>query len=395
MFRLNTLKKTQAILNQLQPKSRLRSQNSVRIVYQKLTDLGAFGYIDRGFINGYQAIGADVVVWDSRLNKPDLATILSVFRPTHFVGYLQEGGSERAPSAWLSQPFFALLREHKEQNGLFVAVRSNPSNIRDLFREVPFDFNQYPEAGVASFYLQPERPSNIERMVFSTGFVDLIRSPIAHHVYQTAFKNYLDLGLPILEEPHAADLVAYGAPEDDTTTKPTKNILFVGGCWPFKWHNMAPYIENLRREFGAQFSLYGKGWPASLSQGILPENKYHQTVANHRIHIALHEPSQVLDFPFAGNERVFKLLAMNCFVISDPNPLLKYHLTDGKEIVISESAPDMVSKINYFLGCPEEMQAIKQRGRQRVLKEHSYAFRAQRLLALSMRNSFDPISKYK
>ncbi len=384
-----------AIVRQLGLGQSLRSRSPVRVLYQVLTDKGAFGYIDRGFVNGYRLAGADVLVWDSRRNEPDLRRILAEFRPTHFIGYLQEGGSRRLPSAWLLAQFFPLLRSYKDRQGLFVAVRSNPSNIRQLFQNCPIDFSRFPEAGVSGFYLQAERPVEVERAVFDTGFVDLIRSPLAHHVYPTVFKNYLDLGLPLLEEPHAADIRAYPPGFRAEGIDNPSEILYVGGCWPFKWQNMAPYINALRLEFGERFVLYGRGWPDDLSRGVLAEELYNQVVADHAIQVALHEPSQVLDFPFAGNERIFKLLAMGCFVISDPNPLLDYHFRVGEEIVVAESPEDMVARIHQYLGHPDEMVAIGEAGQRRVLRDHTYQVRAQRLLTLSRQADFPAVMTYK
>ena len=377
------------LLSRRRHSENFKSTKSIRVIYQLYGDSGAFKYIDQGFINGYEAVGADVVAWNAKTNQPDIFKLLTQFKPTHFIGFMQE--PDREPSSWMMSDIFKALLKYKVDNHLYVAVRSNPSNLKNLFKNWSLDISKYPEAGVSSFYSQPERPTEVEEKLLASGFVDLIRSPICHKVYNICFKNYLDFGLRILEEPHAADSKVYK--KEKTISK--IDVLYVGGCWPFKWANMEPYITSLKKEFNERFKIFGRGWPDGDSEGILRESLYNKIVGSAKINIALHEPSQVLDFPFAGNERIFKLLAMKCFVISDPNPILEYHFDVGSNLILANTPKEMVEKCVYFLENYNEAEAIKESGYKKVISEHTYEFRAKRLLDTLNSGFSQQIIRYK
>ncbi len=347
-----------------------------RIIYQVSGVGGAFSYIDNGIMNGYRSVGAEVIAWDARSNIPDLRNVLKKYKPTVFLGNMQ--GPDRQPSTWITDGKLSLLRRYRFFHRLRVALRTLPSNMGELSRSWDIDFNEYRECGVSSFYMQPDRPLDAERALLESGFVDLLRSPLAHHTYSTCFKNFLSYGIPILEEPHAADLTEYSCVESEKVV----DVQYIGGCWPFKLRNMEPYVRAIRAQFGDRFRLFGKGWPEWCGNSALDDESFNKCVAEARVNLAFHEPTQVTSSPFSGNERIFKLLALGAYVISDANPLLRYHFDVGKHLDVASSPDRMVDAIKAALGNKSRRERMAEAGRLHVMAEHSYANRADRLLWL-------------
>ncbi|MEM9560304.1 MAG: glycosyltransferase [Planctomycetota bacterium] len=355
-----------------------------RVLYERFVpaERTAFWYIDEGHIRGHRATGADVMDWcPARQGEPPLAEMLDAQRPDLFLGCLQR--PDRSPAAWLNASDLDAIERHRGERGMQVAVRSGPSNMGDLFNAERIDFDRFHDAGVQSFYTQPERPHGPERSAIERGLIDVVRSPFHRECFGVAFRSFLDLGLSVIEEPHAADATRY---EPIESADRAHDVLFVGNCWTFKWANMGPYIEALQDRFGGRFALFGERWPAGVrTRGRLEDagggdkNPFNRAVAASAVSVALHEPSQVLPWRFSGNERVFKLLLCGAAVVSDPNPILSDYLTPGDALELADGPEQMVRKVERLLDDPERRAAMGRVGREEVLRSHTYEVRARRL----------------
>ena len=367
------------------------STSKTRVLYQSYEKTTAFSYIDAGMVHGYEANGAKVILYDAKSDQPPLKKILKKFKPTHFIGFLQEVSREVTP--WANKERFELLREHRDEFGMHVALRSAPTNMsRYVHDYLKLEKDILDIA--TNFFLQPDRPTKIEQEVLSSGFVDIIRSPLHHETFDIAFANLLEQGFSILEEPHAADTKVYH-PEKDELTIP---ILYIGGAWPYKLKNMSGYINKLKEKYSDKARFYGKGWPESYAFNSVTDEEYMKFIRKAQINIALHEPAQVHPYPpNNGNERVFKLLAMKKFVISDHNPILGYHFDVGNEVVVANDPDHMLNLCAYYLEHPDEAEKIANNGFRKVLAEHTYTHRARRLLSLLASTELEKqqIHKYK
>ncbi|MFG0256279.1 MAG: glycosyltransferase [Phycisphaerales bacterium JB043] len=260
--------------------------------------------------------------------------------------------------------------------GLRVGLRSDPSNICDVFRGTSLDASTHHEGNVSSYYTAPQRPSDDERRVIDAGAIDLLRSPLAAGVFEVAYRGFLEAGLSVLEEPFGAD------PVRDSPIQCARDggLVYVGRCWSFKWQNMGGYVDALRASFGSGFQLYGEGWPEGYSSGYLPDDRLREVLCRASVVVSLHEPSQVMGFAFAPNERVHKLLAMGCCVVSDPNPILETYYTGGEDLVIASSPEDMVRLVGGLLDDPVRARRVATSGKDRTVRFHLYEHRAMRLL---------------
>jgi spore maturation protein CgeB len=69
----------------------------------------------------------------------------------------------------------------------------------------------------------------------------------------------------------------------------------------------------------------------------------------------------LFDFTAAGG-----LVATNYF------PAVEEYLTFGQELVGFHSTEDLLRQVRHLLGHPEEAARIRQAGRERVLREHTW-----------------------
>lgn len=366
-----------------------------RVLYQPYMLKSACGLIDQGFINGYRAVADDVVVWDSQRNPEGLRQLLIDFRPTHFVGYFQM--SDRSNSVWINPEQLSLLLEYKRDHGLQVVVDSFPSNLRDLFGDWLDTTETHVDAGVRSFYLQGNRPNAAEEAVLESGLIDLLTSRFCVENIPTLYRNYLEYGIPVLDEPPAADIGRY-AGADGSAGEKDIDLLYIGGCWSFKWDNMQTYVEPLKAHFGHRFKVYGAGWPEGISEGVLGDGSSDCDVfatysKRAKINLCFHEPSQVLPFATAGNERIYKQLALGCFVISDPCATFPHYFEEDTHFSIARSGEEIVRKVEYYLEREQEREQIAHAGLQHVLNRHTYEFRARRVLEV-LRNDIKGVISY-
>jgi len=357
----------------------------MRVLYERHgSGAGAFGLIDDGHIHAWRELGAEVRVWRSMdPSEPPLRELLASFRPTYLLANLQT--ARRAPSAWLGASDLDALERARGETGLRVAARSAPSNLADLMRGADIAFDRFDGAGTTSYYTQPVRPVGTERAALERGLIDVVRSPAHAACYPVAFRSFLDMGVSVVEEMHAADATRY-RPLSASEAEHSAEVLFIGNCWPFKWAQMGAYVRGLRARFGDRFVIRGNGWPREAGalgpiadEGVGAANPMNRLANGASVQVALHEPTQVLPFPFTGNERPYKLMLMGLAVVSDDNPVMRDHFRAGEELWVASSPDEMVAACERLAADPGARVAMGAAARARVAAEHTYAARATRL----------------
>jgi spore maturation protein CgeB len=125
--------------------------------------------------------------------------------------------------------------------------------------------------------------------------------------------------------------------------------------------------------------IYGVGWEGveeALKRCVRTEPVYGLKKAKvysaSRVSINVHGPHVV-----AGeNFRVFEVAACGGVSFSTFKPDLASCFVPGTEVVVFDDADDLTEKLRHYLGRPDELHAIAEAGRRRVLAEHTYADRA-------------------
>ena len=80
------------------------------------------------------------------------------------------------------------------------------------------------------------------------------------------------------------------------------------------------------------------------------------------------------------NPRTFEIIACGGFQLADRRLALEGLFEEGQDIIVFEDLQDLRSKVAYYLDNPEERKRIAWRGRQRVLREHTYENRMGEML---------------
>ena len=104
-----------------------------------------------------------------------------------------------------------------------------------------------------------------------------------------------------------------------------------------------------------------------------------------RININLHSSTYHKGInPFGDfiNPRTFEIMACGGFQLADRRPALDGLFQADEEIIVFDDLYDLRSKVSYYLNDPGERKKITEKGRQRVLREHTYENRMRELLAV-------------
>lgn len=220
--------------------------------------------------------------------------------------------------------------------------------------------------------------------------------------YWRAFAPYYDIFAVIQKEPFASQLAELGV----------ANSLYLPLAALPAFHKPLELSEAEKKEFGAEISFLGAGYPnrreafvrlagqglkiwgtewedeprlARLVQRdgarISPEDCvriYNATAINLNLHSSVHTDQLVSHGDFV-NPRTFEIAACGAFQLVDERSLMP-ELFAPDELALFSSLEELQEKIAYFKQRPEERTTIAARGRERVLKEHTYAARMRALL---------------
>lgn len=81
--------------------------------------------------------------------------------------------------------------------------------------------------------------------------------------------------------------------------------------------------------------------------------------------------------------RIFDLMGAGGFVISNYQAEIPEHFIPGEDIVLYDSIPDLLSKIEYYLAHDAERKQIAQNGYDKIKKYHTYDIRLKQMLEMS------------
>jgi spore maturation protein CgeB len=147
------------------------------------------------------------------------------------------------------------------------------------------------------------------------------------------------------------------------------------------------------------FKIWGTEWPVckpfdkmvqEAGRRLTPE-EYIKIFNSTDININLHSSNERDGIDPTGdflNPRTFELAACGAFQLVDERALLSESFAVGEEIVTFSSLADLKDKIAYYLERPDERERIGKKGRERVLKDHTYEKRLQEMLSIIYASSY-------
>jgi spore maturation protein CgeB len=89
---------------------------------------------------------------------------------------------------------------------------------------------------------------------------------------------------------------------------------------------------------------------------------------------------------FANNMRLYESTGVGSLLVTDAKSNLPQLFAPGLEVVVYETAGDLVERSLHYLAHEDERSAIARAGQARTLREHTYAVRMVELAEILERN---------
>lgn len=206
-----------------------------------------------------------------------------------------------------------------------------------------------------------------------------------------------ETGYPHITIPLAADKIAL---RDCFREDFSADISYVGTFLPEKRGFFRETIYPLKKEYNVR--IYGQDWNTAdritgfmqkigqyfglpllktLRRPRLSFEDEGYIYASSVVSINVHEEYQ-RKFGGECNERTFKIPLCNGFEITDNVRCISDYFQKDEEIIVARDNEDFTDKIRYYLRRPEKRNDIIQKGRDRVLREHTYHNRVGYILGL-------------
>lgn len=188
------------------------------------------------------------------------------------------------------------------------------------------------------------------------------------------------LYLPLAAQPDVHKALELSTPE---RRKFGSDVSFMGAGYP---NRRVAFRELVRFDF----KLWGTEWDGDsvlapylqLGGARVGTEDCVRIFNATKVNINLHSSIQAQELVTGGdfiNPRTFEIAACGAFQLVDRRGLMAEAFADG-ELATFSAMSELVPLIEHFLAHPEEREAIAQRGRERVLREHTYAARMRTLL---------------
>lgn len=307
---------------------------------------GAHYYQRLGWANALSAANHQVVMWD--MNSKPAYDIFDEFSPDIFIGQTYT----------LSNALVDIIKHNPHINVILKAADwGEYEEIIDK-KEYPILFASNEEKDKVAELC--EETNNL-KYLFIHYHPDYIEK--THGYWTNNFK------VPVYSDLNAADTFVYTQGKSFPVL--TSDITFVGGYWPYKARVLDPYLVSICKNTKLNIKLFGNNtWPTYHYCGIINDELAKHVCKSAKICPSLHEPhSQKFGFDIV--ERPFKLLANECFVISDYVEGLE-KLFPNQEIIFAKNPDDFYNKIVFYLNNPVERAKIANRGYRKVISEHTY-----------------------
>ncbi len=126
-----------------------------------------------------------------------------------------------------------------------------------------------------------------------------------------------------------------------------------------------------------------KGWKTLLDRpaALSPPIDYYRELPGFYNQCAISFNATNLQMGAAVNQRVFDVPACGAFLLTDHQEALCEAFEPGREVVVFQDVSEIPDLIRHYLKHPAERKAIGERGRQRVLQEHTYRHRLEQIIA--------------
>lgn len=171
---------------------------------------------------------------------------------------------------------------------------------------------------------------------------------------------------------------------------PRLDVTFVGGFAPSHTDRVA-WLEQLLAALPVEVFGYGvDNTPQTSSirsrhRGEVWGRSMYETLARSRITLNRHARIDVrgrVDIRFANNMRLYEATGVGACLVTEGRENLRELFEPGREVVAYSDPQDCIEKVRYYLAHEDEREAIALAGKERTLREHTYAQRMEELLGM-------------
>jgi Glycosyl transferases group 1 len=198
-------------------------------------------------------------------------------------------------------------------------------------------------------------------------------------------------GLARLEELGArrAEAIFWAADPEFFAPQPVEketDVFFYGYGDKFRREWMAALVgEPSRRAPAIDFLVGGRDFQGDVGRarlaGDVPFNGFARAISAARVNLNITRRSHAT-VPGSSTCRPFELAAAGAAIVSNPQAGIEQWFEPGTELLVVENAEEALGAYRELLDDPARAEAMGLRAHERVLDEHTYRHRAERLLQL-------------
>jgi hypothetical protein len=205
-----------------------------------------------------------------------------------------------------------------------------------------------------------------------------VRSGLPHVSFYEAYHDLYGLGAPI-------------TPDDPPDVRANKSSAYFNAKLFFNaalcLHNRDRFVIFLKRKLGDRFQLVGARWDTAYGLQTAPRIDPPEAYFRHFREAAINLNFVNGNAETGLNMRHFEVTAAGGFMLCYCQPEIDEHYEVGKECAVFRDEVDLLEKIEYYLGHPDERAEIALAGQRRTLSTHLYSHRLQSLLQQDLRGA--------
>ena len=312
----------------------------------------------QGFANALTSMGHECYFWQ---NTQPAYDVFDIINPDVFIGTTFNINK-------------AIIECVSERPNLKVILKG--SNFGESNKYI--DLGKYPIVSAQKYEIE-----NIKYMLDKTGRPNYIFC----HYHDKDLERTMgfwtkELGIKTVALPNAADILMYN--KGTYRQELASDVCFVGGYWPYKAINLDRLIVPLCNKKNLNIKIWGnQPWFVPQYLGV-PENSTVKDIyASSKVCPNVSEPHS-LDFGFDVVERPFKIISSGGFCLMDDVIAASYFFDEDEIGWYNSSVESSLEEmIDYYLtddGQKEAQQIIK-KGMDKVLSQHTYHHRAEKLIS--------------
>ncbi len=314
------------------------------------TDCGP-AYVRSGWGKVFAALGHEFVFWRPEV-KPAF-DVFAEFEPDLFIGTTY--GVDRAIVKCIHQ---------RPQMRVILFASAWGDLVKDLDRE------KYPLVIATE---QEKRA--IEFLKKQTGRPDFVFVHVTDRFLDGTMGGWREIGVTPHGILNAADTFDYSLGQ--FREELSCDVAFVGGYWPYKARNLDRFLLPLCQDTGLNVKIFGnQPWPVPQYLGNIDTHLVRDLFCSTKVCLNVSEPHST-DLGWDVIERPFKVLSSGGFCLSD-------YVEEAVDVFegflpMAKSPDEMYDLTRYYIGEHEQRGSLADRGRDLVLRKHTYFHRVAKM----------------